>query len=160
MESFGGYLDAYSFDRSYEAKLSSDAAILKCDVSEELQFSGVRNVRRPTAYGVDVIQACGYESGSRRITGTVVATTESAARGYVDRQYHFPWIGGSAPGTRYINPPKFQIKPRFRSLVDGIFRSTASSLYTGGGSATNQDTVEIGFEFSEILPNYTYVPTS
>ncbi len=123
------------FSNAYIRVLPASGQILECEVSEEMQYSGIR---------------CGNERGSRTVTGTVTATDETTARVWMKQQslMAFPsGIGGGAtPGTRYKTPPKVGAGFSFIPLDVGVAR----------GGEENFRVVKFSFSFHEHLPHFPY----
>ena len=153
------YLVKLDFANQWVAGLAQADLVLECEVSEEITFSGPRYVIQPTAYGADVVQACGTQSGRRAVTGRVRAASEAAAIAWVHRQYHLPASPGlnALPVTRYRQPPQLALSASFPALVDGVARATTDPLFAPTQPAVvNVPAWEARFSFEEILPTYAF----
>lgn len=135
------------------------SAILQCALDEKIAYSGTRNVEFKTPDGPSVIQAVGIKCGSRTVSGTVTAATETAGRAWIKAQVYtgsqaflqlFPSstnnAGVAAPAARYQDPPEISSRFVFLPLTTGVART----------SAPNVQLVELSFSFSEMLPSYSY----
>jgi hypothetical protein len=151
-QKFGSLDEALTleFTESWTAKLSSAAQVLQCEVAEEITYTGTRWVVSPIPDNQSVVQDCGIQEGSRSISGTILAATETAAMAWIGqiRQMAFPsgTGGGAAPSVRFHQPPRIVRSFKFLPLLTGVPR---------GGSA-NFQVVEVQFQFSELLPNFPY----
>lgn len=159
VESFGGVLVGYTFAREYRNRLSDAVAtVLDCEVSEDVEFSGPRWVANETAYGRDVMQACGIKSGSRTVSFRCTATSESVALAWARNQRALPFSGASgmpaAPTTRYRHPPKLRTGTRYVPLTDGIMR--LGTGYAVEPAEANVQVWEVAGSFEEVLPEYDY----
>lgn len=158
-ESYGGVLVNYQFSRSYRDRLRTEVAtVLDCEVSEDIEHSGTRWVRNPTAYGNDVMQACGIKSGTRTVSVRCLAATEAQAWAWAKRQLDWlPFVANdsTAPGTRYLDPPRFRIAPKFVPMTNGVVR--ADGVYAAADDV-NVECWEISGSREEALPDYAYVP--
>jgi hypothetical protein len=158
-----GVCVAYTFDREYRDRLAGPDHVLECSVSDDVQFSGTRWQTQATAYGRDVIQACGIASGRRAVSGYAVAATEAIALAWVRRQYHLPFRTGGAedfpeaPATRYRNPPKLTWSPRFVPLTDGT-TGEEDEDYNANEAAANVQVWRLDFSYDEVLPSYDWTP--
>lgn len=146
------------FTMSFVMRLTSSAQVLETSLTEEIQYSGNRNVEFATVTGASVIQgngALGIKAGTRTVSGTVKAATEAAALGWLasQRQLSFPGnngapAGSALPATRYLNPPRISTKWDFLPLTG------AGSV--GRSAAPTFQFVTKDFSFSEWLANYRY----
>lgn len=157
-ESYLGLLVDFQFTNVWRGRLTGVSGVLECSVTEDVTMSGTRWVVRPTAYGRDIVQACGIQSGTRTVRAMAVAATETAALTWVKRQWYLPYYG-AAPVQRYLNPPQFQTSMRFVPRTDGFARDSTDGSFTGGGTQTaNCQVVQVEMSFTEILPTYDYNP--
>jgi hypothetical protein len=146
---------ALKFAQSFISVITNPTTlILQTEIQEEINYTGTRWSEFKTPDGVSVIQKTGIECGSRSVSGTVVAATETAGRTYVKNMIWsgstafmqaFP-AGSTAPTTRYIRPPKISTKFVFIPLTQGVARGTGQNIQV----------VELAFSFSEILPAYSF----
>ncbi len=141
---------ALSFNESYEGNLTTEAQVIACEVSEQIRYSNTRWVFGALPDGPSVPMACGTEPGSRTISGSVTAATESAAMTWVEamRQLAFPSGigGGSAPATRYTGAPEITRGFEFLPLTSGVPR----------GVSANIRFAKVQFNFSETLLDFPY----
>jgi hypothetical protein len=79
------------FSDEYESNLTGEACIIECEVSEEIEFSGIRYVTQTTANGRDLIQACGCKVGARC---GARSSTMKRAMAWAKRQYTCPLCAG------------------------------------------------------------------
>ena len=160
-ESYAGLLTEWNFSKTFEGTVSGDGAVIETEVSEEIVFSTTRWVNRPTAYGRDVMQACGISPGRRTIRGSVVAPTEALCVSWGRRQWYLPFSGASGmpstPGVRYALPPTQSFKPAFIPRTDGIARTGGGTDYNPLTAAVKVQVWRMDFSFEEILPEYDYV---
>jgi len=150
---------ALAFTNTYVQGVASPSQIIQCEVSERIRYSGTRWVWQGCPDGDDEPQDVGHQSGSREITGSIVAATETAARAWMKRMHSLPFPtgigGGVAPGTRYENPPEVSVSWEDLPLSELLRPRTGSGGSYGTGSATVRF-VKLAFSFSEVLKHYTY----
>lgn len=147
---------ALSFEASYVAALSGPAAILQCELTEEIECSGPRVVPQPTAASNDVIQLLpSIQSGRRTVSGTVTATDETTALEWIKRQRVLPLPSGFATGgVRAAQPPRVSFEPQWVALVDGVARS--GDYGPGFGVKTvNAKLVRARFTLTEMVERIT-----
>lgn len=139
-----------SFSETYEAKLTAEAQILECELTEDIQYSGTRWQFKALPDAPSVPQECGTEPGRRTVSGSVTATTEAAAMDWVKKSHALSFYsgigGGAAPSARYEDPPNIRRKFDFLPLVDGTAR----------GSGVNVRVYIFDFTFTETLLDYPY----
>lgn len=146
-----GYLYQMTFSAGYTERLTGDNALIEVELTDEYQHSGPRFVVRPTAFGRDVIQACGYASGTRTIRGSAVATTEAIAAAWCRTQYNLSWsaaLGISTAPTAYSHPPRFTTQPTWVQLEDAP---------TARGESSNVAAWRVSFEYTCVMPDFDAV---
>lgn len=117
------------------------------ELSDEYEHSGPRLVVHPTAFGRDVIQVCGYQSGRRTIRGSAVATMEALALDWCRTQWDLafsPQIG-TTPAIRYRHPPRFAVRPTWVLL---------QTSPTARGDTANVAAYQASLDYSEVLPDF------
>jgi hypothetical protein len=145
------------FSQSFESAIAVADQIIQCQVREEIEYSGTRWVFQSIPNGADIAQNCGIERGGRVITGSVVASNETAAMAWIKKQnpansasvfYNFPTGigGGDNPATRYFLRPKIERDWDFVALSEGVAR----------GNGANGSVFKASFTFAEALPNFPY----
>lgn len=145
-ESYRGYLVGFTFADRYDGVIAGETAVLQCSLREAVRFSGARIVVAPTAFGRDVLQECGWESGRRTVRGTVVAATETAARAYMATALALPWWVDPAENTVKALPPEQEGDWEFAFKALGVAR---------GGSA-NYRVFRLSFSREWIVTHYDY----
>lgn len=147
---------ALAFSQTFVALITNPTQqILQASVSEQTVYSGWRQKPFDTPNGASTIQgngALGITTGSRTISGSISAATETAALAWIalQRALSFPAgpIGAvTPPVTRYLQPPSISRKFEFLPL-------TANPNARGAG--TNFQYVTLDFSFSEMLANSRY----
>jgi len=146
-----GFLVKMDFSCTYVRRLEGEDALIEVELSDEYEHSGPRLVARPTAFGRDVVQTCGIQSGRRTIRASATAVLESTAVAWVKQQYNLAFSPaiGAAPSTRYRQPPRLSTTPNFALL---------ETSPTARGDTTNVAVWKASLESSEILPNFDFVP--
>jgi hypothetical protein len=142
-----GYLYQVSFSASCGARLGGSNCLIEVELTDEYEHSGPRLVVHPTAFGRDVVQVCGYQSGRRTIRGSAVATTEATALDWCRTQWDLafsPQIG-TAPATRYRHPPRFAVRPTWVPL---------QSSRSARGDAATVAAYQASFDYTEVLPDF------
>lgn len=137
----------FEFNETYSDRLTGQAGILECDVTEQLQYSGTRWVIKPLPDAPSIVQNCGVQEGRRVVTGNVTAATESACLAWAKKCRTLLLTGG-ASGDKFEEPPQISTRRRFVPRVDG----------TPAGNGANVRIFESQFTFSEILPDLPFVP--
>lgn len=152
------YLVKVDFTDQWETGLAGADLIIESEVSEEIQFSGPRYVAQPTAFGRDVVQACGIQSGRRVVTGRCRAASEASARDWALRQYHLPKAAGlpDLPVPRYRRPPQLVLSASFPLLTDGVARTSDDPEFNPEELAANVPTWEARFGYEELLTDYDW----
>jgi hypothetical protein len=146
--------EALDFTETYVGTLSGAAAVLESELRERVQASGSRVVVQATAASLDVIQQCGTSSGSREVSGRVVATTEAAARDWIKKQKVIPLagnmagqIGGTGVAAGIATPLQVTFGHKFLPMVNGTARA---GNYNGDDlTVTSVRVVEAEFSFTE-----------
>lgn len=161
-EAYEGVMTAYDFELSFRGAITDPAdEVLEGEVSEENQYSGTRWVVQPTAFGRDVVQACGIQSGRRVVRGSVTATTEQTALNWARRHTAFPYSTATgmptpAPTVRFVTPGYERLSPAYLPKAKGVARGGGEEIEGYNPDGDDADavmwTVEFGYE--EILPDY------
>lgn len=140
-------ITALNFSETYELALTVSSQVIQCDLSEEITYSGTRWVAGAIPDGPSVMMNCGTEPGSRTVSGSVTASTETAAMAWVQtaKALAFPsgTGGGSAPANRYLQPAKITRAFEFIPLLSGAGRG-------------NFKVCKVSFTFAETLPSFSY----
>lgn len=144
-----GYAVSFGFNRVYTSTLTGVASIVECSLTEDVEHSGTRYVVRPSAFGRDTVQACGYKSGSRTVRAMARAASESVARTWAVAWADLPFYQGN-PSTRYKDPQRITSTPTFPPLASGTWTR-------GSGNAR---LYEVTVESRETLPDHDYVAGS
>lgn len=130
---------ALDFTLTFNSKLTAADKILLTELSEVVEHSGVRWVTQNIPSGRAVIQNCGYNAGSRTVSGKVASTSEAVADAWIAAQQAL------LAGT-YVHPAMVTTEFKFLPLTTGVAR--------GGGA--NVTVFEKSFRFSEILVDLDY----
>lgn len=139
------------FGLEFEKALPPEAQILKCQMREDITYSGTRwrVADNPSSTTPSTIQNCGKTVGERSVTANITAATEYAAMVWAQRQHGSTGIWGTwrtgitAPATRYEQPMRIGISYEFAPLVDGVARGTGS----------NVQLVNMDLAFTELIPD-------
>ena len=142
-----------AFRLSYSKPLSTEAQVVGCQLREDITYSGIRWVSQQSPQAKDTVQNCGPTAGSRTVSGSITAATETAAMNWIKKQHGAAGIwavwrtGETAPTERYEQPIQVSFGYEFAPLTDG---SVGSNRTAGTGS--NIQMVTANFTFSEIVP--------
>ena len=140
-------ITSLNFSETYELALSVSSQVIQCELSEEITYSGTRWVAGSIPDGPSVMMNCGTEPGTRTVSGSVSASTETAAMVWVQtaKALAFPsgTGGGSAPANRYLQPAKLTRAFEFIPLLSGAGRG-------------NFKVCKVSFTFAETLPLFNY----
>jgi hypothetical protein len=146
------------FSVQYTKALVGGAALLKCQLSEEISYSGKRWVFQDVPdpdIGFTRAQDCGVVPAKRTVNGTVSAIDEVAAMGWIALQRsNAGGLWAKFPGTnpdgvlpqnrRYEDPPKIT-----RSFEFVPMDPTALAR----GTSPTFQICNVSFTFSETIPN-------
>lgn len=147
----------FEFSREHVAEIASNNGVLiACRFEETVRHSGPRWVVKPTAFGRDVLQQCGYQSGERVIRAEVIASDEATGVAWLKRQYWAPFNTDIAatPGTRRRQPPTISGGMEHVPLTDGVARS---GTWDQDGYLENVLVYRGTIEASEFLPDSDYL---
>jgi len=143
-----------NFTETYHDSLSGPAAILRCEINEEIECSGLRIVVQPTAADNDVFQRCGKQSGRRILSGSVTATDETTALAYIKRQRRMPLAFGSlTAGAKEELPPQISFEAESLPLQE-LYLRPGKYGETQDRSA-NFKMVRVRFRFTELYEELT-----
>jgi hypothetical protein len=145
------HVTGLDFTDNYESPLTSEAAVINCSLDEDMVYSGTRWQFKALPDGVSIPQDCGIKEGSRTVSGSVTAPTETACMTWVTKCRALPFYdgtgGGDEPSSRYHEPPRIRKRWTFLQLTDGV----------GRGDGANSSVCTVEFTFSETLPEFEYV---
>ncbi|HVY71763.1 MAG TPA: hypothetical protein VHH73_17660, partial [Verrucomicrobiae bacterium] len=79
-------LQKLNFSAKFAGRIDLDDAILECECTETVTYSGTRWVSQPLPDGPDVVQDCGIQAGRRVVGGTVSASTRAIAEAWTKRK--------------------------------------------------------------------------
>ena len=149
----GGTLDVLlklDFDETFAGRVTGSSGVLEMELSESVQYSGVRWSLQHLPFtggvvgagGVSLPQPSGVEPGTRTVTGSVTAATLATALAWARKQQAL--LTGDKSGKRYVQPPKEDIGYKFVPRIDGV----------ATGTGANVQLHRVSFTYAEILPNY------
>lgn len=150
----------FTFSITFEDRITGQTAILDCELNEQNTYTGYRQVEQMLPDQASEIQQCGKTCGSRTLSGSVTAATETAAMSWIKRLFSsvavpttsmhtidLPFYSDATP-TTYAQPPQtstsFKWVPRFFSSSD------TADLERGEDCRV----VVVSFTFSELIPDY------
>lgn len=141
----GSEFGQYDFEEVFETRITGQTAILSCELSEEVEHSGVRWVEQPLprnddgSGGVSLFQDAGLRPGKRTVNGTVVAPTKLLCQQWAAAQRVL------LTGT-YEDPPVLRYGYEFAPRIEGVV----------SGSAENVRLHRLSFTFSERIAELAY----
>jgi len=141
-EAGAGFLVKMDFSCAYVQRLEGEDALIEVELSEEYEHSGSRLVARPTAFGRDVVQTCGIQSGRRTIRASATAVLEATAVAWVQQQYNLAFSDaiGAAPATA---PPVHQRQLRHPGDAPHRPRRHGQCRRLEGGTGMQRDTTQL-----------------
>jgi len=124
------------------------AGILLTECSEDLVYSGARQVEKPIPDGPSIIQQCGTTCGRRTISCRAVGTTETATLAWVKGIRTALLASVTNPTTAFEMPPNIKTGFSFLPQIAGVPRGTGANvkLYETTGM------------FSELVPELAFSP--
>jgi len=139
--------ESMDFTVTYISLFTGIAGILESEVSEDLLYSGTRNVEKPVPDGASILQQCGTTLGQRTVVAHCRATTKTAADAWVRtiRTTMLASVSGK-DGTAREEPPRIVTSYKFLPQVGGIPAGT-------GANVTLYDTTGT---FSEKIPQLVF----
>ncbi len=161
---YGTFFMKLDFSETFSENITGDDAILTCELTQAIEYSGTRWVAAPIpknsltgAGGITIMQDCGVQQGRRSVRGNVVSASFETAMAWCKKQ-RFLRTGDFDGGT-YAEPENIEVTYVFPPHQEGR-RGTdpdAPDFAEDGGFADGSSNVRcfrLSFSFSEILPNY------
>lgn len=130
------------FNQTYVQVLSGTAAVLESECTEEVLYSGVRNVEKAIPDNVSVIQNVGTTCGQVTINAMAKGTTEAAARAYVVK-----CMGLLRTSGNYNQPPRIQTRFQLLELASDTPRAAGARVKIFVVTGT----------FAQLVPNLPFV---
>ena len=139
--------ESMDFNIAVVSLFTGVAGILECECSEDLLYSGNRNVERPNPAGASLIQQCGITLGTRTVTARCVATTRTAADTWV-RGIRSALLASQngTDATAVEDPPRVAARMTFLPQTAGV----------PTGDSANVRLFEISGTFVERIPELIF----
>lgn len=121
--------ESMDFTVTYVGLFTGVAGILESEVTEDLTYSGNRNVEKAIPDGPSLVQQCGITLGSRVVTARCRATTATAAAAWVRgiRTLMLASVNGSSVQA-YEQPPRISTGYKFLPQIAGVPTGTGSNV--------------------------------
>jgi hypothetical protein len=134
-----------AFSVQFVDKLTTDAQIIECKLTDRINHSLTRIAWQEIPDGEDIPQECGTKRGSRSISGSVKAATEAAANTWIATQRSLALPEGQYASTGFEDNSERGGSWEFLPFTDGVAR--------GGGA--NFLVYEASFSY---VLNYAHLP--
>jgi hypothetical protein len=144
------------FSATFNKAMSTAAQVLRCQLEEDITYSGTRWREQATPVGASLFQDCGTTPAVRTVNGSITAATEAAARAWMNTQHEsglWQEFYGDAPESadRYEEAPQVSTSFAFAPLPTTPTVGTVRSSGTGA----NFQVCELRFRFTERVPSMT-----
>lgn len=135
------YFMKLDFTETFNDRLTGVAAIVECNVTEDVTYSGTRWVEQEIPDNVSIFQGCGTTSGKRTVRASAVAAVPATAES---------WVNGMRAallsGTGYEAPRQYTRDWKFVPMTSGVV----------SGAGANFKAAQVAGVFVESIPNLTY----
>jgi hypothetical protein len=144
----GDVFESLGFMVVYVSALAGATGILESEVTQDLVYSGTRQIEKPIPDGLSIIQQAGITCGRNTVTARCVSTTPTAAQAWARTIRTALLLSVTAPGTAYENPPQIRTGYQFLPQIAGV----------PVGAGTNVKLYELTAMFSELVPELVFTP--
>jgi len=134
------------FKDVYVSLFTGVIGILESEVTEDIQYSGPRNIEKGVPDGNSIIQQVGIIAGRRTVNCRCLSTTATAAQAWI-RTIRLALLASTGTTVQaYEEPPHVSTRYTFLPQITGVVN----------GVDVNVKAYEINAAFSEILPDYGF----
>ena len=143
----GSVFESMDFSVTYISLFTGVTGILECEVTEDVLYSGNRNVEKMIPDGPSIIQQAGTTLGARAVSARCRATTRSAADAWVRTMRTALLASQNGSGVQAYEDPA-RVSTRY-----GFLPQTAGVVNGGGANVTVYET---SATFSERIPQLVF----